>query len=58
MTNHNLRYFGLGAYTGLVALWTALGKLEVSEPTVAVMILAPIVVVITLDIYKNRNNTG
>jgi len=58
MTEHKLRYFGLGAYTALVALWTALDKIDLSDPTLALGLLAPIVVVITLDIYKNRNNVA
>ena len=57
MSEHNLRYFGLAAYTGLVALFTGLDKIDVSDPTVAAALLAPIAIVITADIYKHRAET-
>ncbi len=57
MSEHNLRYFGLAAYTGLVALFTGLDKIDVSDPTVAGALLAPIAIVITADIYKHRAET-
>lgn len=56
MTNHNLRYYALGAYTGLVALWSALGTLQVSNETVAAAVLAPIALVIGADIVKHRES--
>jgi hypothetical protein len=56
MTEHNLRYYGLAAYTGLVALFTGLDKIDISDPSVAAAVLAPIVIVITADIYKHKSN--
>jgi len=57
MSEHNLRYYGLAAYTGLVALFVGLDKLDISDTTVAVAVLAPIAIVITADIYKHRADT-
>ena len=51
-----LRYWGLGFYTGLVALFTALDKIDVSQPEEAGALLAPIALVVTADIYKHKNN--
>lgn len=56
MTEHNLRYFGLAAYTALVALFVGLDKVDISEPTIAAALLAPIALVITADIYKHRSD--
>ncbi len=50
----NLRYYALGAYTGLLALFVLLDKIVLDE-TSAVAALAPIAVVITVDIIKHRN---
>ncbi len=57
MSEHNLRYFGLAAYTALVGLFVGLDKIDVSDPTIAGALLAPIAVVITADIYKHRSDT-
>jgi len=57
MSEHNLRYYGLAAYAGLVALFVGLDKLDISDPTIAGAILAPIALVITADIYKHRADT-
>lgn len=56
MSEHNLRYFGLGAYSGLVALFVGLDKVDISDPTIAAALLAPIALVITADIYKHRTD--
>ena len=50
---NNLRYFGLGFYAGLLALWTGLDKLPLDQNT-AIALLAPIAVVIGADVYKHR----
>ncbi len=54
MTNHNLRYYALAAYTGLVALFVGLDKIPLNDNT-AIAILAPIALVISADMIKNRN---
>ena len=51
----NLRYFGLGAYTGLVALFTVLDKIAFDQNT-AVALLAPVALLIGADVYKHREN--
>jgi len=51
----NLRYYALGAYTGLVALWTYNGQIELSETT-AIALLAPVAIVIGADYLKHKND--
>lgn len=50
-----LRYWGLGFYAGLLALWTGLDKLPLDQNT-AIALLAPIAVVIGADYYKHKND--
>jgi hypothetical protein len=50
-----LRYWGLGFYAGLVALWTGLDKLPLDENT-AIILLAPIASVIAADYWKHKND--
>lgn len=50
-----LRYYALGAYTGLLALFVVLDKIVLNEVS-AVAALAPIAAVITADIIKHRND--
>tara|TARA_R110000796_G_scaffold31247_1_gene83095 strand:+ start:141 stop:314 length:174 start_codon:yes stop_codon:yes gene_type:complete len=57
MSSGNLRYYGLGAYTGLVALFTLLDKI-VFDQTTAVAILAPIAIVIGADYIKHKNDSA
>jgi len=57
MSAGNLRYYALGAYTGLVALWTATQQIVLDE-SVAVALLAPIAVVVGADILKHRNDSA
>lgn len=49
----NLRYWGLGFYAGLVALWTALDKIPLNEGT-ALALLAPIAAVFAADMIKHK----
>ena len=49
----NLRYYALGAYTGLIALFVALDKIELDVNT-AIAILAPIALVIGADMVKHK----
>lgn len=58
MTDNNgyLRYLGLGLYSGLVALFVTLDKLDISDPVIAAGVLGPIALVITADIYKHKND--
>jgi hypothetical protein len=51
----NLRYYALAAYTGLVALWTYNGQIELTEGT-ALALLAPVAVVIGADYLKHKND--
>jgi len=53
---NNLRYYGLGGYVGLVALWTALDKIPLND-TIAIALLAPIALVIGADYYKHKSDT-
>ncbi len=55
MSSGNLRYYALGAYTGLVSLWTATNQIELNETT-AVALLAPIAIVIGADYLKHKND--
>lgn len=57
MTNHNLRYFGLGAYTGLIALWTATGQLALNLETAGIL-LAPIAAIVAADYWKHKDDTA
>ena len=57
MSAGNLRYWGLGFYTGLLALWTALDKIQLDQNT-AIALLAPIAVVIGADYMKHRNDNA
>ena len=55
MTDGNLRYYALGAYTGLIAIWSALDKIELNENT-ALALLAPIGILIGADYLKHRKD--
>ena len=57
MTNGNLRYYALGAYTGLIALWSTLDKIQLDEQT-AIALLAPIGILIGADYLKHKNDTS
>ena len=57
MSAGNLRHYALGAYTGLIALWTATNQIELNETT-AVALLAPIAIVIGADYLKHKNETA
>ena len=52
-----LRYWGLGFYAGLVALWTGLDKLPLNEQT-GITLLAPIAAVIAADYWKHKNDSS
>ena len=52
---HNLRYFALGAYAGLVALFVLLDKIALDDTT-AIALLAPIAILVGADIIKHRND--
>ena len=49
----NLRYYGLGAYTGLVALWTGMGQIPLDQNT-AIALLAPVAILIGADYAKHK----
>ena len=51
----NLRYFALGAYTGLVALFVILDKIALDD-TSAIALLAPIAILVGADVLKHRND--
>ena len=57
MSAGNLRYYALGAYTGLIALWTATSQIALNETT-AIALLAPIAIVIGADYIKHKNETA
>jgi hypothetical protein len=52
----NLRYYALGAYTGLVALFTITDKISFDDPTTAIALLAPIALLVGADVIKHRSN--
>jgi hypothetical protein len=51
----NLRYYGLGAYTGLVALWTGMGQIPLDQNT-AIALLAPVAILIGADYAKHKSD--
>ena len=55
MSAGNLRYYALGAYTGLIALWTATQQIALDEQ-VAVALLAPIGIVLGADYLKHKDD--
>ena len=57
MADHNLRYFALAAYTGLAALFVALDKIDISDPTIAIAVLSPVAIILGADVIKHRTNT-
>jgi hypothetical protein len=57
MSAGNLRYYALGAYTGLVALWTATNQIALDEAS-SVALLAPIAIVIGADYIKHKNDSA
>lgn len=57
MSSGNLRYYALGAYTGLIALWTAQQQIPLNEST-AIALLAPIAIVIGADYIKHKNDNA
>ncbi len=54
MSEHNLRYYALAAYTGLAGLFVALDKIDISDPTIAIAVLAPVALVLGADVIKHR----
>ena len=55
MTEHNLRYYGLASLTGLTVVGWILDKVP---PEVTTAVFAGIGLLVTVDVIKNRNNTG
>lgn len=55
MTDGNLRYYALGAYTALITIWSVLDKIELNESTV-IALLAPIGILIGADYLKHRKD--
>ena len=54
MDTGKLRYYALGAYTGLIALFVLFDKIEL-DTTTAIAALGPIAAIITADVIKHRN---
>jgi ABC-type branched-subunit amino acid transport system permease subunit len=57
MSAGNLRYYALGAYTGLIALWTSTQQIALNEQT-AIALLAPIGILIGADYLKHKNDNA
>ncbi len=55
MSDHNLRYFGLGALVGLTALGWFLDKIT---PEITGAVFIAIGSLVGLDMYKNRTSVG
>lgn len=53
-----LRYHALWAYTAVVTLAIGLDKVIVDDINTLALILAPIALVITADVIKNRNKVA
>lgn len=49
-----LRYWALGFYSGLVALFVALDKIPLDQNT-AIAVLAPVAAVLAADIVKHKD---
>jgi len=54
-TAGRLRYHALWAYTAIVGMSIGLDKLPLNDFQALITVLAPIALVITADIVKNRN---
>lgn len=54
MTSHNLRYYALGALTGLTAIGWVLDKIT---PEITTTVFAAIALIITADIVKHKSDT-
>ncbi len=57
MSEHNLRYYALAAYTVLAGLFVALDKIDISDPTIAIAVLSPVAIVLGADVIKHKNIT-
>ncbi len=55
MSDHNLRYYALGAYTLLAGLFVGLDKIDISDPTIAIAVLAPVAVILGADVIKHKD---
>ena len=55
MSQGNLRYYALGAYSALIALWTGTKQIALDETT-AIALLAPIAIIIGADYIKHKND--
>jgi predicted branched-subunit amino acid permease len=53
-----LRYHALWAYTALVGLFVGLDKVPVSDVQGLGLLLAPVAVILTADVIKNRNRVS
>lgn len=50
----SLRYHALWCYTGLIALFVALDKISLTDYQAAIVVLAPIALVMAADVAKYR----
>jgi predicted branched-subunit amino acid permease len=53
-----LRYHALWAYAALVGLFVGLDKIPVDDVQGLALILAPVAVILTADVIKNRNRVS
>jgi predicted branched-subunit amino acid permease len=53
-----LRYHALWAYTALVGLFVGLDKVPVDDTQGLALVLAPIGLILTADVIKNRNSVA
>jgi len=55
MDTGKLRYYALGAYTGLIALFVLFDKIEL-DTTTTIAALGPIAALVTVDVIKHRKD--
>jgi len=53
-----LRYHALWAYAALVGVFVGLDKVPVEDTQALVLLLAPVAVILTADVIKNRNRVS
>ncbi len=56
MSEHNLRYYALAAYTILAGLFVVLDKIDISDPTTAILVLSPVAVILGADVIKHKDS--
>lgn len=53
-----LRYHALWAYAALVGVFVGLDKVSIQDTQALVLLLAPVAMILTADVIKNRNRVS